>query len=47
MVQILPASVVGICNIESVELFMIMDISDYTLFMYAACVNYLFRIKVQ
>jgi len=47
MVQILSASLAGICNTESVELFLIMDISDYTLFMYAACVNYLFRIKVQ
>jgi hypothetical protein len=44
MVQILPASIAGICNIELVELFLIMDISDYTLFMDAACVNYLFRI---
>lgn len=47
MVQILCASVAGICNIESVELFLIMDVSNHTLFMYAACVNYLFGIEVQ
>jgi hypothetical protein len=44
MVQILSAFVAGICNIELVELFLIMDVSNHTLFMYATCVNYLFRI---
>lgn len=44
VVQILSASIAGIYNIESVELFLILDISAYTVFMYAACVNYLFRI---
>lgn len=44
IVQILSAFVAGICNIESGELFLIVDVSNHTLFIHAACVNYLFRI---
>jgi hypothetical protein len=44
MVQILSAFIAGICNIELVELFLIVDVSNHTLFMYATCVSYLFRI---